>query len=921
MRNHVLFATCAASALTLMATGALAQQAAQPPRGGQGVTTLGEIVVTAERREASLQSVPESVTAFTSKDRNIKGIATVQDMTNFTPGLTYSSQLDRPAMRGLTRSTNIYLADSSVGVYYDDFFSNSTFLVGRDDMLIDQVEVLLGPQGTLFGRNAIGGVIDTISKRPTDEWEGEMRASVGNYGYTKVEGTVSGPIAPNLSFRLSAYDENQDRGWLTNVAPGMPSEGGVRHDPYVDAQLEYKTDKDDIWLDGYVVGFNGDRGGPGALLGTPTTGPYDTALVSSGQIFFNANYPYGGGAVPGSVVGMDTAGNPSASDIRTFAHSVATDITVDRAYTLTLHWTHHFDGFDVKYIGGYSQYHYELHTGYWASDNSSITQYQIPVDLPSAAGPGCGIGVFLTGNPAACTPLTVNPAQVFSFTTQTDWFSHEILFQSTNKGPVQWVAGLYYFNESDNNPETVQTPAQSQMANPLNPFLINPVTLQIPLAAPNPSLDSSLLDYQDRIQSLGEYAQIDWNVTHTIKLTGGIRYTQDWKHGTEEARFVSMGVDPYAAVPGLAGLFTPAIMGAALPAFDLTQALTDFPTATNPGTGKGICSVASIATSGPFDGAAVRCLSDKSSAVTGTAGIEWTPDDETLVYARYNRGYKAFALNAGWVGYSAEAAPEHVNDYEVGFKKTFNHNFILDVDGFYYDYSNDQVPVGIPVGAINLSQFINIPKAVSDGVEVEAIWNPIRDLSLTLTYGLDHTSISSSCSAAQVAMLEANPSTTYGGCVIDAADPFAVAAGAKPVGAAVPLSGYFYQSIKGNELPQAPENKVAFNATYTMRFQPGNLILSGSFIWKDKSYAEPFERTFYEAPSWNQVDLRLTWSGDHDRYEIVAYVKNMFNSIGYDAAADGYYILAPQGSASAASVSSYDLTPPRQYGMEFHYKF
>jgi len=170
-------------------------------------------------------------------------------------------------------------------------------------------------------------------------------------------------------------------------------------------------------------------------------------------------------------------------------------------------------------------------------------------------------------------------------------------------------------------------------------------------------------------------------------------------------------------------------------------------------------------------------------------------------------------------------------------------------------------------------------------------------------------------------MLEANPSTTYGGCVIDAADPFAVAAGAKPVGAAVPLSGYFYQSIKGNELPQAPENKVAFNATYTMRFQPGNLILSGSFIWKDKSYAEPFERTFYEAPSWNQVDLRLTWSGDHDRYEIVAYVKNMFNSIGYDAAADGYYILAPQGSASAASVSSYDLTPPRQYGMEFHYKF
>jgi iron complex outermembrane receptor protein len=171
-----------------------------------------------------------------------------------------------------------------------------------------------------------------------------------------------------------------------------------------------------------------------------------------------------------------------------------------------------------------------------------------------------------------------------------------------------------------------------------------------------------------------------------------------------------------------------------------------------------------------------------------------------------------------------------------------------------------------------------------------------------------------------VAELEANPALTYGGCVIDAADPLATAPNAKPVGSAT-SSGDFYQSIKGNELPQAPENKVAFNATYTMRFEPGNLIFSGSFIWKDKSYAEPFDRTFYEAPSWDQVDLRLTWSGDHDRYEIVAYVKNLFNSLGYDAAADGYYILAPQGGGGPNQANSYDLTPPRQYGLEFHYKF
>ena len=143
MNKSRLLVTSAFGALWL-AGRAYAQSAPAPraPAPASAVTTVGEIVVTAEKREANIQEVPESVTAFTAKDRDIKGIETVQDLTDFTPGFTYSSQLDRPAMRGFARLTNIYLNDSSVAVYYDDFFSNSTFLVGRDDMLIDQVEIL-----------------------------------------------------------------------------------------------------------------------------------------------------------------------------------------------------------------------------------------------------------------------------------------------------------------------------------------------------------------------------------------------------------------------------------------------------------------------------------------------------------------------------------------------------------------------------------------------------------------------------------------------------------------------------------------------------------------------------------------------------------------------------------------------------------
>ncbi len=264
MKKSTLLATCAFGALALSTGGAFAATAAAASAAAQPSTTIGEVVVTAERREASLQTVPEAVTAFTAKQRNLMGISTVQDITNFTPGLTYSSQTDRPAIRGVARDNNIYTTDSAVAIYYDDFYSNSTFLVGRDDMLIDQVEVLLGPQGTLYGRNAVGGLINTISKKPdTNELSGEVRAVVGNYGYTKFEGTVTGPITDKLSFRLSAYDINQTQGWLQNVVPGMPSEGGVTHDPYEDFQLQYKDDANNIWFDFNNINFKNDRGGPG----------------------------------------------------------------------------------------------------------------------------------------------------------------------------------------------------------------------------------------------------------------------------------------------------------------------------------------------------------------------------------------------------------------------------------------------------------------------------------------------------------------------------------------------------------------------------------------------------------------------------------------------------------------------------------
>jgi iron complex outermembrane receptor protein len=913
-----------AMAQTLSPAAPAARAPSAPAAAAQAQTGgISEVIVTAEKRAVSLQKVPVAVTAFTAKERALEGINSIQDLTNFTPGLTYSSQLDRPVIRGLARSTNVYAADSSVGVYDNDLFTNSTFLVGRDDMIVDQVEVLLGPQNTLYGRNAIGGIINTQSKRPSETLGGEVREEFGNYGYNKIEGTVTGPVGPieGLTFRLSGVYESQDQGWFKNLA-GKET-GGVRHDPYVELQLQYKTDRDEFWFMTYGLQFDGDRAGPGSLQGTPTTGPYDTSLVANNEtLFFNPNFAYSGGAVPGSVVGATPGGvNPTTLRNRVTALSYDTDINVKNAYSFNFHWIHHFDGFDMKYVGGYSQYDYSLSLNDFLAGESSIKSYQLPTytlaQVPVTSGNVCGLQNALG---ASCAPLTVDGNLGFNFDSKVKWSSQEIDFTSTTAGKFSWIGGLYYYNETDNNPETETALSQPQLnASGFNVIPVSEATTYIPtilgggtpaksIYNPRQAGDFLFLDYQDLIESTAVFGQASYKITDTLKLTGGLRYTYDHKDAQEETRYLQLANGQLAS-----------LLGQNTPAIDITPALVSF------APGKGITSAVSFPTTGKYAGDALRKLGDDSDAVTGTAAIEWTPDHDTLAYARYSRGYKAFALNAGYTGANPEAAPEAVNDYELGYKRTFNHNLVIDVDAFYYDYSDDQIPlafpVATPVGAEALTQFVNIPKAVSDGVELTAQWNPIRNLDLSLTYGFDHTEITTGCQTFTTPL-----GVAANGCFIDPADPLAQAKGAKPAGPSTTTTVQglteVFQSVKGNELPQAPENKVAFNANYTFEFDPGNLVLSGSYIWRDHSYASIFSRSQYDyAPSWSQVDLRATWAGRGDRYEVVLYVKNLFDTIGYDAAALGSYNATPQGGGGPTYSPSYDLTPPRLFGAELHYKF
>jgi iron complex outermembrane receptor protein len=252
----------------LLASSALLAAAVSAPAQAQNTNTIEELVVTAEKREQSLQDIPVAISAFTSEQRDVVGIQSIQDMTNFTPGLQYSTATDRVSLRGLGRLTNVLSADASVANYADGVYETFAVRAGSSTLFLDRVEVLRGPQGTLYGRNSIAGAINIISRRPTDTPYAEVRATYGNYNRSVLEAAASGPLGDKVKFRVAANWERQSKGYAKNIVPGMPSEGNVLDTFYGEVQFDIQfSERVEMWTKlGYTNWRNG-AGGPGAQSG------------------------------------------------------------------------------------------------------------------------------------------------------------------------------------------------------------------------------------------------------------------------------------------------------------------------------------------------------------------------------------------------------------------------------------------------------------------------------------------------------------------------------------------------------------------------------------------------------------------------------------------------------------------------------
>lgn len=795
-------------ALTAAVGAALPVLAQQPGESQAEKEQLETVVVTVQKRSESLSKTPVAVSSFSGKQREETGVLTVADLTNVTPGLSYSTSQDKVYIRGVGRQTNTVGTDPGVAVYTDGFYAPSTVSAAGSPLFIERVEIMRGPQGTLYGRNSIGGAVNVIASPATKKPYAEFRGSLDNFGRKEARASVSGPLTESIQARFNAERIKQTDGYYQNIAGG-PDEGGVVNNSYVEGILQGQFEDFDFFLR-YGRLERDERGRYSATLGN-----YDT---TSPTIPLGMNPTFG-----------STVANPANNDIRKFNANTPTSTKLKDHQLLVANATVYFDGFDLKYVGGYHQYVFDQIQDY---DNSAVVSYQY---RPNGAS----------------VPMTMGVDYRRRYIEDRSYFSHELNLVSTKAGPLRWIGGLFFLHEDFNQPVTIDQPSAPEVAAPFYASPFRP-------APANP--DRLLYDSQARQKSdsYAVFGQVDYDITKTLRATAGLRWSKDVKNATESLHGV---------------IYNPTL-----------------------GPGVGFYCQANQCTGLAYDYRNdSRSLSGKWSAESGTAGLQWTPDRENMAYAKYRRGFKSGGFNIGSIAPVSQVDSETVDAFEVGYKREVARTFWVNTAVFDYSYRNMQVPLLVlPAGSSSArTDLINLDKVRSQGVEIEANWQAAQGLNLFATYAWLDTKIVNGC------------------CYVNPLDPQALLPGARPVGAAT--GGARAQDVSGNTLPVAAKHKVSLTPAYRFAAFGGQMLVAGTYAWRSAIKAGIFEDGIARAPSFGQLDGRISFTNGSGKVTVAAFARNMLDKLGYEAVG---------AAATAAGVATtYSLTPPRTYGLELQVRY
>jgi len=206
--------TCTTCAVALLSSAAISDD------GDKNEMFLEEVIVTAQKRESSLQDTPIAMTAMTGEMLEKIGIRTIEDFQFFVPGVTVTNDsMAIVNIRGIGTSAFGVATDPSSTIHFDGIYQPRPTTGYQDMFDVERLELLRGPQGVLFGRNSAGGTLNVISKAPSEDFEGTFGVTLGNYNKRTFSGTVSGPLSDNIRARLTLLKNDRD-GIYTDINSG-----------------------------------------------------------------------------------------------------------------------------------------------------------------------------------------------------------------------------------------------------------------------------------------------------------------------------------------------------------------------------------------------------------------------------------------------------------------------------------------------------------------------------------------------------------------------------------------------------------------------------------------------------------------------------------------------------------------------------
>jgi iron complex outermembrane receptor protein len=585
---------------------------------------LEVVTVTAERREEKLSDVPIDISAFRPDDLESTGISNAISLPLLVPTLVQvrgpnADAYETPFIRGVGSSSTQPGDDASVATYIDGVYQADKTANLFDLNDIDHIEVLKGPQGTLFGRNATGGAISIITKQPSFDWEFSGEASYGEYDTTVEKAYLTGPITDTLAASVSLLYKSG--GNFIHDTVDNSNLGGAQGTALTAKLLWQPTDDLSITLS--------------AILNN------QIAHFASTSIAF----------VPGTVPVGALFGGKYSTAYDQYAGSFVS-YTRQKDIQPQLHIKYSLGDFDITSI-----------TSYIHADNATPLDYD-----------GTTANVFYFLNPHQPT---------------TSW-SQELQFSSTGEGPLHWVGGLYYSDDTQGQQPVFLISGAAPPASPAN-FLSPSCTLRTAAGCNMVALNTSAND-----QSFAAFGELSYLITPQDNLTAGLRYTVERKklQGNEDFEVALPG--PAENTP-LSSLYPP--------------------------TG--------------FLGVPLETADTHTTYKKPTWRFAYDHDfgDDIHAYASYNRGFKSGAYNLTSLT-QPPVSPETIDAYEVGLKATFfDRHLELNPSAYYYDYSNLQVQK-VAAGVITVQ---NAGAAELYGLDMD--WAVIVTPSLRLHGGvsLEHS--------------------------------------------------------------------------------------------------------------------------------------------------------------------------------------